>query len=691
MKRNPRYDVLFEPVQIGPVRAKNRFYQVPHSSSTSNELPHTRAAFRAARAEGGWGVICTGCCSIHPSSEDLPLRLARLWDDDDVRNLAPMTEAVHAHGALAGVELFHGGGRSSNRFTRMMPLSPSGLPHFTSHSFKQYPLHTRCMDKADIRQLRGWQVEAAKRARSAGFDIVYIYAGMGFGPSQFLSRNTNQRTDEYGGPIENRVRLLREMIEDTLEAVGDKCAVAVRLSTDELMGPMGLQWENEGKAIFELIGDLPDLWDLKTWGYRDGSNSRYSQEGYQEPYVAFAKAMTTKPVVGVGRFTSPDAMVSQVKRNVLDLIGAARPSIADPFLPLKLEEGREDDIRECIGCNICFACAYEGVPVRCTQNPTAGEEGRRGWHPERIQASASNDAVLIVGGGPAGLEAARALGQRGYEITLADANLKLGGRLLHESLLPGLGTWIRVRDWRVSQIQKMANVSVYLDSSLSVEQIFEFGFSRVVLATGSAWSQDLFSPQMAPIAVADTASILTPDDVLAGKEVGGKVIIFDFDYYFMGSCLAEQLAMAGHEIIFVTPGDEVSGWSRNTLDQAYAQMRLLELGVKIITARFVTCFDGINAITVCKYTGREESIAAESMIVVGTRRPNDNLYQGLINSSGALEDAGIGSVQKIGDCDVPGAVVHAVYAGHMLAREFDGQSTSHSPFKSERPLSPAGC
>ena len=684
MSRNPRYDVLFEPVRIGPVTARNRFYQVPHASSTGNDLPHIRAGLRGIRAEGGWGVVCTGYCSIHPSADDLPRRYARLWDEGDVRNLAVMTEAVHAHGALAGAELFHGSAVTSNRYSKEMPLSPSGLPRLNGHGDMQYPLHSKAMDKADIRALRRWQVEAAQRAVRAGFDIVYVYAGMGFGPYQFLSSRTNRRSDEYGGPIENRVRLLREMIEDTREAVGDSCAVAVRISTDELMGPLGLQWDDEGQAIFELLGELPDLWDLKTWGYQDSSNARYSEEGYQEPYVAFAKNVTSKPVVGVGRFTSPDAMVSQVKRGVLDLIGAARPSIADPFLPRKLDEGREDDIRECIGCNICYSCYHEAVPIRCTQNPTMGEEWRRGWHPEEIDAKASEDAVLVIGGGPAGLEATRALGQRGYAVTLAEAGTELGGRLLRESSLPGLSTWIRVRDWRLGQIQKMTNVEVYLDSRLSADQVREFGFSRVVLATGAAWLPDLMDQRMVPLAAPEGATILTPDDVLGGAEVEGPVTIYDYDHYTMGSCLAEHLAGSGAEVTFVTPGDEVSGWSRNTHDQWYAQMRLIELGVRIITARFVTGFDGSEVTMACKYTGREESLETGSLVVVGARRPQDSLYHELASAPEALQEAGIRSLQRIGDCEVPGAVVHAVFAGHKLAREFDTRPNSDLSFKLER-------
>jgi hypothetical protein len=260
-----KYDILFEPIQIGPVTAPNRFYQVPHASGMTEANPRVRAAFRGMKAEGGWGVVSTGAVSTHPSSDDSPLPYGRLWDDNDVRSHSMMVDAVHEHGALAAIELWHGGASVMNRA------------------------------------------------------------------------------------------------------------------------------------------------------------SRFRDEGSHEPVIDFVKKVTDKPVVGVGRFTTADTMVSQLRRGILDLIGGARPGIADPFLPNKIREGRLDEIRECIGCNICISSWHDGVPVRCTQNATAGEEWRRG-----------------------------------YKVSLADRREEFGGRLIFETSLPGLRAWGRVGDYRIQALQQMA-------------------------------------------------------------------------------------------------------------------------------------------------------------------------------------------------------------------------------------------
>ena len=683
--RDPRYDILFEPVQIGPVTSKNRFYQVPQCNGMGYRDPTAHATMRGIKAEGGWGVVCTEQAEIHHTSEITPFIEQRIWDDQDVPALRRTVEAVHAHGALAGIELAYNGMNGSNLYTREVPMGPAHLPVAT---FSNDPYQARAMDRRDIANLRRWHRAAARRARDAGFDLVYVYAAHGLGTlHHFLSRRFNQRTDEYGGSLENRTRLIRELIEDTREVVGDRCGVVFRMSLDELMGPLGLHRE-EAHDLIGLIGDLPDLWDVTLAGWdNDSTTSRFEQEGYQEPFVNGIKRLTSKPVVGVGRFTSPDLMVRLVRQGVLDMIGAARPSIADPFLPRKIEEGRIEAIRECIGCNICVSGDFTMSPIRCTQNPTMGEEWRRGWHPEKIAPAASSAKVLVIGSGPAGLEAVSALGQRGYDVVLAEAGTELGGRVSRESRLPGLSAWNRVRDYRVQRIQQMANVQVCLDSYLSAQDVLDFGFDHIAIATGAHWRRDgVARYQTQAIPIAPGCAVLTPDDLMAGQlPPGSDVLLYDDDHYYLGGVLAEWLVQKGYRVTLATPAADVSNWTHATLEQARIQKRLLELGVAIQAHRGLVEIAVGSATLRCVYTGRDSQQLADAVVLVTARLPDDALYQSLLLRQAEWADAGLRSVNVLGDALAPGPIAAAVYAGHKYARGLDGPEDhgDHVPFLRE--------
>jgi len=681
MSRDPRYDILFEPIQLGPVVARNRFYQVPHCDGMGYAMPQAHAAMREAKAEGGWAVVSTEECEIHPTGDVSPYAEARLWDDADIPALALMCDKVHAHGALAAIELAHNGPTASNLYSREVGLAPSHQPQSAGH-----PHQARMMSKRDIAEFRGWHRAAALRAKRAGFDIVYVYAAHDLAlPMHFLQKRRNQRSDEYGGSLKNRVRLLRELIEDTKDAVGDRCAVAVRFATEEFLGDDGLRADGEAREVVQMLADLPDLWDVNVaaW-HNDSAPSRFASEGAQEPFIDWVKKVTTKPVVGVGRFTSPDTMASQLRRGVLDMIGAARPSIADPFLPRKIEEGRIDDIRECIGCNICVSGDLTHTPIRCTQNPTMGEEWRKGWHPERIAPRKTDERVLIVGAGPAGLEAARALGQRGYDVHLAEATRELGGRVSREARLPGLSEWARVRDWRVGQIERMANVSIYRESSMGADDVMDFGAGHVVVATGCHWRRDGFGRSNTAIKGFDELRITTPDDVMDGEIPPGPVLLFDDDGYYYGSVMAEALRAAGQDVIFVTPAESPATWTANTLEFPYIQKRLRELDVEIVAAHNLTGFNGARATLVDVWSGRTRELDCGSILGVTSRLPNDGLYQDLATREGDWAPAGIKSVHLIGDALAPGAIVHAVYSGHRLARELGETATEAPAFR--RPI-----
>ena len=685
MTRDPRYDILFEPVQIGPVTAKNRFYQVPHCTGSGWLRPRILADLREVKAEGGWGVVCTEYCSIHPSSDDLPHPSASLWDQGDIKSHGLMTEKVHAHGALAGVELCIGGGRMPNLATREVALGVVSMPNTAGN-----PFQTRAMDKADIRQTRRWHRDAALRAREAGFDIVYIYATHDYLLSQFMSLRLNTRTDEYGGSVENRVRLVRELIEDTKEAVGDSMAVAVRFSA-ETNGGHGAGDGNpmigETREMMEILGEIPDLWDININDYSlEMGLSRFVQEGSLEPYMSFMKSVTSKPVVSVGRFTSPDTMASMVKRGIVDFIGAARPSIADPFLPKKIEQGRTEDIRECIGCNICYMGDSTGVPIQCTQNPTISEGWRRGWHPELIDVRGSNSRVLVVGAGPAGLEAARALGQRGYDVMLAEASRELGGRVTREAGLPGLSEWIRVRNYRVQQIEAMPNVEIYRESDLAADDVLDVGADHVVIATGSHWRSDGFglNNKGGIVGLAETGKIYTPDDIMAGKIPSGPTVIFDDDHYYMGTVMAERIRANGVAVTLVTPNDRISSWGEYTYDRWRAQARLMEMEIDIIVAHGLSACDGSTVTLSCQYTGHEKTIEAEAVVLVTSRLPDDSLYQAVNDKIATGAEGAPQSLKRIGDCEAPAIIAAAVFSGHRYARELDTRIDTDNPLRHDR-------
>jgi dimethylamine/trimethylamine dehydrogenase len=668
MPEDSRYRTLFESVKIGPVTAPNRFYQVPHCTGMGHALPQTLVSMRATKAEGGWGVVCTEYCSIHPSSDDHPYPYASLWDDGDLGNLAAMADAVHAHGALAGIELWHGGSYVANLATRMPSLGVRSMPG------RSDPIQSQRMDRRDIRALRAWHLQAALRARKAGFDIIYVYPSHGYLVSEFLSRTLNERSDEYGGSLENRMRLMRELLDETRTAVGDRCAVAVRFAANG-HGDEHLS-EAEAHDVVATLGHLPDLWDVVLADYdEEMGSSRFVREGALEDRVAYVRKLTGKPVVCVGRFTSPDSMLGQVRRGVVDLVGAARPSIADPFLPNKVREGRLEDIRECIGCNICYAHDFRGTALRCTQNPTMGEEWRSGWHPERVPAG-TGGSVLIVGAGPAGLEAAHILGKRGYEVALADAAVEAGGRVSHESRLPGLAEWARVRDYRLSQIKRMPNVTFYLGSAMTAPDVRDFGADYVLIATGAHWRRDGIGRSHArPIAALDAASIYTPDDIFAGRLPQGEVLVFDDDHYYLGPTIALKLAGAGVRVRYVTSEGRAGSWSQYTQEQERTQRALIELGVDIDVNVALVAFEKSRATLSCVFSGRTRSVTASAVVLITSRVADEALYRALVGEGNdeqpfnTLARPGPGAVARIGDCLQPAMIANAVYAGHRAARE----------------------
>ena len=683
MDRDSRYDILFDAVDIGPVKSKNRFYQVPHCNGGGYRDPSAAAEMRGIKSQGGWGVIFTEQCEMHHTSEITPFIELRLWDDADIPMIAKMADRMKEYGALAGIQLAYSGINGPNLYTKEVPLAVTGMPIRT---FTNDPVSARSLDKEDIKNLRRWFVNAAKRSKTAGFNLICLYGAHGFGIFQhFLSTATNQRTDEYGGSLENRARFVKEVVEEVRNEVGDSMGITLRLSLDEMIGDLGFA-NSEVRDFVEMHQDLPDLWDLAHGAWEDCSGpSRFKEEAAQFDLVTGIRKLTSKPIVGVGRFTSPDVMVKQINSGTLDFIGCARPSIADPFLPKKIEEGRIQDIRECIGCNICITGDMTMSISRCTQNPTFMEEWRKGWHPETIEPKGKTSKVLVIGSGPAGLEAALACSNRGYDVTLTEATKILGGRVAKERKLPGLSAWGRVADYREYQLSQKSNVETYLESSLDADQVLEFGFENVCIATGSTWRADGVSRQhVVPIPNDHSINLYTPDDIMNNKLPAGKVVIYDDDHYYMGGVIAEKLIENGCDVTLLTPCAYVSEWSINTLEQAEIQKRLIEMGVKIELNRGLISISNSKLISNCIYTQNEKEIETQNIVMVASRKPHDQLYNDLLLKRTKWIDAGIKSIKLIGDANAPGPIAWATYAGHRYARELDTEDIGDNlPFRRE--------
>ncbi|MGJ8547670.1 MAG: FAD-dependent oxidoreductase [Sulfitobacter sp.] len=678
--RDPRYDVLFEPVKIGPITVPNRFFSVPHATGHNPLMPNGSIGMREMKAEGGWGMVCMQLAEIDPTSDISNLPIEKFWDDTDVKSHALLVERVKKHGALTAIELAHTGLRARNMDTGTPVLAPSSLRILKP----QNPIQSKAMDKSDIAAFRKSHRAAVKRSKQAGYDMVYVYAAHDAALVwHFLNPMYNHRTDEYGGSFENRMRLLREVLEDTMEEAAGEIAVAIRMPAHDFKKDSPLTYDNEARDVIEALAEVPDLWDVNVAGWpRDSGTSRFDDEGSQEKYTGYVKALTSKPVVGVGRYTSADAMVGLINRGVYDLIGASRPSIADPFLPNKIKEGRIDDIRECIGCNVCVSSDAYSVPLMCTQNPTISQEWRRGWHPEKIPQALRAEKTLIIGSGPAGLESALTLAKAGHEVTVAEKHAEFGGRVRLESGLRGLAAWGRVRDYRIYQLQQMGNVSLYAESEIGAGDVADFEADNIIVATGSTWRNDGVGATNYKAIPGFADHAITPDHVMVGHDIAGPVVIYDDDHYYMGNVLAAHLAAKGIEVHLVCPLPSIAEWMGYTLESPRVLDLMVELGVHMYPNTTALGWTG-SALQIERADSGAglPDIAGATLIDVSSRSPNDALLSTLREDSALA-----GKVSGIGDCLAPGIIQAAVFSGHAEARRLIGDVPQSGIYRRETPV-----
>lgn len=681
-----RYDILFDPVPIGPKVAPNRFWQTPHATGYGNEFPGMHASYRGMKAEGGWGVVFTEATSVAPETDKVPYVLGRMWDEGDIRNSRHIVDQIHQHGSLAGIELeYHSSGSiaSEGRLVNhsVVPVSSeSVLP--VGYAATGVEIHVD-----DIPRLQDLHVDAAVRAVEAGFDLITLHCGHAASLlAHFLIPYYNTRTDAYGGPFENRARFARETLIKVRAAVGGAAAVGLRFGVDTLDQPLGLgergiRADREAPRFIQHMDDLVDYWDLVIggvdWG-QDAQSSRTAEPNHEAKYTRGLKQYTDKPVVNVGRLNSPDLMVDVVRSGQADFVGAARASISDPFLPAKIRERRFEDIRECIGCNVCVSRGNMGNGrIICTQNATIGEEFRRGWHPERYsQVDDAEPAILVVGAGPAGMECAMVLGKRGLEnVHLVEAGPHYGGSLNWVTKLPGRHEWRHLIEYRELQLGKLRNVLTVFNKPLSTHDVLDYGAEIVIVATGSRYtasptSVDPYTRAPRPWHDAWHGRLLAPEDVMDGSQaVGERVLIVDTDGYFVGPGLAEHLADAGHDVTVATPAATFGHYLTYTMELPRMTADLRDKGVRVFTGATIAETSESAVMLSTPHGTRWEDF--DSVVVVGQRVARSRLYDELRVQRAAWQDNGIRAVHRVGDCVRPGFIADAIFSGHRLAREID--------------------
>jgi dimethylamine/trimethylamine dehydrogenase len=552
-----------------------------------------------------------------------------------------------------------------------------------------YMSNCYAMDREEMVELLEFYLAAVRRARAAGFDIINLHAAeCATVPLHFLMKYFNRRTDEYGTQsMPNRARFFRELTERVREEIGDELALTIRLQVDNLRGDdLGIRVEEEGVGFIEYMDELVDFWDLQVGGpivmeWTDNAGaSRFFPENFQGWAVSKVRPYTKKPIVGVGRFTNPDTMVEVIRSGQIDIIGSARPSISDPFLPKKIEEGRFDDIRECIGCNMCASRYNQGARIVCTQNATSGEEYRRGWHPEKFdRARNAGKDVLVVGAGAAGLECAMVLGKRGMRrVHLVEAQDDMGGIMRWIPQLPGLGEWARVVNYRRIQIDKLSNVEFIPNTRLTAQDVRTYGAEIVVIATGSHWATDGLNPQTrGPIPGVDASLdwCLTPEQIMvAGKQVPGeRVVVYDTEGYFAGVGLVERLLGEGKRVTYVTPFAQASPYTFQTGEAYRLNRRFRQEGVRIVLGHLVTNAAPGRLTLIHGFAPDEQiELEADSLVITTQRLSDDALYRQLKSDRAALEVEGIEGLYRIGDCVMPRmALADAIFDAHRLAREID--------------------
>lgn len=663
------HELLFQPLRVGPVELRNRVICGAHFTMFSEPNPvwgepgffgRRYGRYLADRARGGVAAVIAGETAVAPNTAYKMPNNANGWDEAAIPHYQALTSQVHEHGALAFIQLTHSGAMMLGNWSKQVAVGPSASPDYFETP--------REMDARDIREAIDYHVKCARNAVEGGFDGIEIQSAHGYLLHQFLSPKFNYRSDEYGGSLENRMRFGVQVVTAVREAVGDKVAVGIRLVGDDEQGHglPGLNADDcaEVAARYEQLG-LVDYLNVSVGiGGVGMVRTNYAEHGFGVYAAHKVREMARDtPVFTVHRILTPDEAEGILERGEADGITLVRALIADPEWVNKAREGRDDEIRRCTGINqSCYGNLLQSMPINCVQNPAVGREDELGAG--TLEPATRVKKVVVVGGGPGGMEAASVAAARGHEVTLLERDTELGGALRLAAQLPGREEIWEISRWRIGECERRG-VDVRLGVDATADGVLALSPDAVVIATGgraTKTGRSAYHPMPVPGSEPDWVL----DHVEALRRVvvdptslGKKVVLLDAVGHCEAIGLGELLATHDVDATCVTTLPVPLALDGET--QAAILPRAVRAGMtwKPSTA---LAFVGDHEVTLANVLSHElETITGVDTVVIRTTGlPNDDLYRAL--------DGKVSELSLIGDAQAVRPVDRAVYDGHVAAR-----------------------
>ena len=655
---------LFSPLRIGPVEARNRIIFGAHFTMFSEPAQTWgEPGFHGARlgryvedrARGGAGVIIVGQTQVHPTTAYQMPNNATAWDEAAVPHFRQVTDAIHAHGALAFIQLAHNGGVNFGAWSKLPVWAPSNVVNSTEAP--------KALEHHEIEELVEYFARSARNAVVGGFDGIEIHGAHGYLIHEFLSPRSNKRTDEYGGSLENRMRFAVEVLHAVRAAAGASTAVGLRLVGDEEATHGDALTADDAAQIgarFEALG-LVDFLNVSVGISGIGMVRPLYTPHQLGVYAArtVKEAVRAVPVFAVHRILTPDEAEGIVERGDADAVTLVRALIADPEWPEKARSGAADAIRLCTGCNQgCYGNLTQGLPITCVTNPAVGRDAALGWG--TVTRAPQVKQVVVVGGGPAGLEAAWVAAARGHRVTLLERGPQLGGKIRLAQLLPGRAEIADFADWRAAECGRRG-VDVRLNTEASVESVLALQPDAVIVATGGRATKrgsSKFFPM--PVAGCEQDFVIDHETaLLRPDELGNRVVVFDVVGHIEAIGLGELLAAMHKDVTVLTPLPLPINLDRETM--GYALPRAVQAGMQWrpntalagIGDHQVTLIDALSR-------GLEQIDRVDTVVIRTNGLPNDALYFALQGK--------VPEVVRVGDAVAVRPADRAIFDGHMAGR-----------------------